>query len=131
MQQRVVVLVLAAAAVLQTVLVALQLPGWPCAFRIVTGVPCPGCGLSRALAALWSGDWRAAVAFHAFAPLAAACGMLLLAALLLREDTRARVAERVTCVESRTGLSVFLAASFLVYWVVRLLYYPLTLAPPG
>ncbi len=38
--------------------------GWGCAVRQVTGVPCPGCGLSRALAALLRLDFRAALAYH-------------------------------------------------------------------
>ena len=92
-------LALAAMAVLQTVLVALHQPGWPCAFRAATGLPCPGCGLSRAMVAP---------------------GRL-----------RARLAARVGAFEERTGIAVWLAAAFLMYWLARLLYYPLTFAPPG
>jgi hypothetical protein len=131
MEQRVVVWAFFVLAVVQTVLVALHLPGWPCAFRNLTGQPCPGCGLSRAMAALLRGDFAAAVAFHAFAPLLAACGLLLCAASLLPPAPRERLAARVASFESRTGLAVWLAAAFLVYWLVRLLYYPLTFAPPG
>jgi hypothetical protein len=131
MEQRVVVLALAGVALLQTALVALHLPGWPCAFRLATGIPCPGCGLSRAMAALLRGDWRTAVAFHAFAPVLLACGLLLLAAALLDGHRRARVAAAVASFESRTGLAVWLATAFLVYWAVRLLYYPHTFTPPG
>jgi hypothetical protein len=127
----VVVFALAALGLLQTVLVALRLPGWPCAFRQATGVPCPGCGLSRALAALLRGDLVSALTFHAFAPLLAVCGLVLLAAAFLPQAARARLSARVGSFESRTGIAVWLAAAFLVYWVVRLLYYPLTLTPPG
>lgn len=122
---------LAVLGLAQVALVALRLPGWPCAFRQATGIPCPGCGLTRALVALLHGDWRASVAFHAFAPLLAGASLLLLATALLRRGPRARVAERVGAFESRTGIAVWLAAAFLVYWAVRLLYYPLTFTPPG
>jgi hypothetical protein len=40
-----------------------------CAFRRVTGIPCPGCGLTRAMAALARGEWLLALHFHPFAPL--------------------------------------------------------------
>ena len=130
-EQRAVVIAMAALAAVQTVLVALRLPGWPCAFREATGIPCPGCGLSRAMAALLHGDWRTAVGLHAFAPLLAVGGLLLLAAALQREPRRLRVAERIASFESRTGLAVWLAAAFLVYWAVRLLYHPLTFPIPG
>jgi hypothetical protein len=131
MEQRVVVLSLAALAIAQIVLVALHLPGWPCALRQATGIPCPGCGLSRAMAALLRGDWRTALALHAFAPLLAACALLLVAALLLRTETRLRLAGRIASFESRTGIAAWLAAALLVYWLGRLLYYPHTFNPPG
>lgn len=43
-----------------------------CLFRNVTGIPCPGCGMTRAFALLARGDWRAALAMHPLAPLLAA-----------------------------------------------------------
>ena len=130
-EQRVVVIALVAMSAAQVALVGLRLPGWPCAFRRATGIPCPGCGLSRALAALARGDWHGALTLHAFAPLLAACGLLLLATVLLPAGARTRLARRIGDLESRTGLAVWGAAALLVYWVVRLLYYPLTLTPPG
>ena len=38
--------------------------GWYCPIKYLTGVPCPGCGLSRALAALLRLDFRTALRFH-------------------------------------------------------------------
>jgi hypothetical protein len=38
-----------------------------CAFRQVTGVECPTCGLTRALAALAQGAWRESLALHPWA----------------------------------------------------------------
>ncbi len=42
-----------------------------CLFRRLTGVPCPGCGLTRAFAHLAKGEWSAALADHPFSPLIA------------------------------------------------------------
>jgi hypothetical protein len=85
--------------------------------------------MSRALAALVRGDWSSALFLHAFAPLFAAAGVLLLVAAVLPADRRARLASRVAAVERATGAAVWLAGAFMVYWLVRLLYTPLT--PPG
>lgn len=35
-----------------------------CAFKLVSGLDCPGCGMTRALSALLHGDVDAAVLFH-------------------------------------------------------------------
>jgi hypothetical protein len=36
------------------------------------GLPCPGCGMTRALAHLAKGEWRAALTAHPFSPVLAA-----------------------------------------------------------
>lgn len=41
--------------------------GIPCLFRRLTGIPCPGCGLTRALLCLLRGDIRGALAYNALA----------------------------------------------------------------
>lgn len=35
-----------------------------CFFRFYTGLPCPGCGLTRAFLALLRGDWRGSFRYH-------------------------------------------------------------------
>ncbi|MBL8241653.1 MAG: DUF2752 domain-containing protein [Bryobacterales bacterium] len=56
-------------------------PAWMiCPFRAVTGLPCPMCGMTRGIAALIHGQWRAAVAFHWFSPLALAALAVWIAA---------------------------------------------------
>lgn len=43
-----------------------------CLSRRLLGLPCPGCGMTRAFAHLAKGEWRSALAAHPFAPLLAA-----------------------------------------------------------
>jgi hypothetical protein len=43
-----------------------------CLLRRLFHLPCPGCGMTRAFAALAKGDWSAAVALHPLAPFLAA-----------------------------------------------------------
>ena len=38
-----------------------------CPLRLVFGLPCPGCGLTRGLSELWHGDISGALAYNAFA----------------------------------------------------------------
>jgi hypothetical protein len=130
-ERRALPAILTAAAAAQVALTAWRLPGWPCAFREATGLPCPGCGLSNGVAALLRGDWSQAIAWHAFAPLVlAGCALLALAALL-PDPARRALAARVGGLERRSGLSLALAAGFLLYWLARLLYTPLAPYPVG
>jgi hypothetical protein len=40
-----------------------------CPFRRLTALPCPLCGITRAMCALLKGEWLAAIAFHPLSPL--------------------------------------------------------------
>lgn len=63
-----------------------------CLFRRATGIPCPGCGMTRAIAHLAKGQWREAAADHPFSFVLAAeagvawiyCGQALLGGRNLR-----------------------------------------------
>jgi hypothetical protein len=63
-----------------------------CLSRRLFHLPCPGCGVTRALFLLAKGRWRAAIALHPFAPLLAAEAVALWlgwGALLARPTARA------------------------------------------
>ena len=40
-----------------------------CPFHWLTGLPCPGCGLTRSFVAIARGDWPGAIDYHPFGPL--------------------------------------------------------------
>ena len=50
-----------------------------CGFRWLTGMPCPLCGMTRALSLLLKGQWEQALRLHSLSPIVL---VLLLAALL-------------------------------------------------
>ncbi|HEX8818313.1 MAG TPA: DUF2752 domain-containing protein [Archangium sp.] len=116
-------LVIGAVAALHLGLMRFGLPGWPCPVRHTLGIPCPGCGLSRAIAALLHGDWRGALAGHAFAPFFLAALVLLVGMALLPEALRRRGIAGVARFERHTGLTALLLVALVVYWLVRLLVF--------
>ncbi len=111
------------AAVVQGSLIALGLPGWPCVFRHGLGLPCPGCGLSRAIAALLQGEWDTALAFHAFAPLILAGLILIVWASFLPERQRSWLIYQFERIERRTGLAALVLIGLFAYWLIRLLFF--------
>ncbi|MCX5941111.1 MAG: DUF2752 domain-containing protein [Cyanobium sp. LacPavin_0818_WC50_MAG_67_9] len=48
-----------------------DLPGLGCPLRQLTGIPCPGCFLTRATSAALVADLPSSISLHAFGPLAA------------------------------------------------------------
>jgi len=120
LQERRVALVLLGAGALQLGLSLLGLPGWACPIKTVLGIPCPGCGLTRAIGELLSGDWRHALSTHAFAPIFLLAGAILLVVTLLPKAQRTAAISAISAFEKRTGISTLVLISLLVYWCIRL-----------
>jgi hypothetical protein len=40
-----------------------------CPFKLLSGFPCPGCGITKSLVFLYLGEWRQSIRFHFFGPL--------------------------------------------------------------
>jgi len=93
---------------------------WHCPIESATGLPCPGCGFTRAVHDLVLGQWTAAWRHHPFVyPLAG--GLLLLTiALVLPERPRKRLIRAVRQLEVRTGFSLVMLTLLLLFWLLRL-----------
>ena len=117
-----------AAAGAQVALVLAGLPGWLCPMKAATGIPCPGCGLTRATVALLRGDLSASLRTHAYAPLIVLALLLTGLTLLLPKDARLAFIAGVESFERRTGVTAIALVGLLVYWLARLLFFPEVLA---
>ncbi len=69
-------------------LVAPRLPTPKCPFRLLTGRPCPACGLTGSVSAMLRGRFRRAVSLHRLGPVVAAA--VVVAALTAALDARSR-----------------------------------------
>ena len=98
------------------------LPALNCPFLATTGVPCPGCGLSRGVMALGQGDWRTSLTYHAFA-LPIFLGLLFVGVVsLLPRPLHGRIQAATASLEQRTGFVAILLISLVLYWVARLVF---------
>ncbi|MEK6301462.1 MAG: DUF2752 domain-containing protein [Acidobacteriota bacterium] len=100
-----------------------------CGFKNMTGLPCPGCGLTHSFCSLGKGDLLGAVAFNALGPLLF-LGLALIwarAALVLASKTEAVDAiDRLTW---RFKLVRNFVIAFGVFGLARILYIILILRP--
>lgn len=123
LQQRQTCICLTGVAAVHLGMVSLGLPGWQCPMRYGLGVPCPGCGLSRALQALAIGNWQQAIALHAFAPLVALMLGVIGLAAVLPNPGRLRLINHIERWEQRTKLVWLMGGGFLIYWFIRLIFF--------
>lgn len=85
--------------------------GFKCVFRTLTGIPCPGCGMTRALLAVLSLNFSDAFYYHPLffvPPLMAVCAAL---AFISRNEKRKKMF---------WALLILLFAAFTVCWAIRL-----------
>lgn len=61
-----------------------HLPGWSCPLRVLTGIPCPTCFLTRATALALRGNLQTSWQWHPLGPLVAA-GLLAWSLTALRQ----------------------------------------------
>ena len=97
-----------------------HLPGWPCPFKAVFGIPCPGCGLTTAIGELLRGDWRASLATHAFAPVFVLAFLVMGVAVALPEAQRRRFVDFIARIERHSGISALVLCALFIYWGLRL-----------
>lgn len=102
-----------------------------CWMNATTGVPCPGCGMTRSVSAIARGDFMKSVEYHAFGPLLLAISTLAAAATLfprLKRRTIDRCAERYS--HSLNVLFWVGIAAFVSYGVIRAVPHFLRLIAP-
>jgi len=120
MQNRWFLALIAGLAIVQVGLAAAGWRGWQCPIHLISGVPCPGCGLSRAMALFIQGKWQTAIEVHAFAPiLAVAVGFLAITAIMPR-SLQHQAARRVAALEKRSGIVSVVVLAMFIYWGLRL-----------
>lgn len=119
---------LIAALGVHSVLSLLKLPSLPCAFFRLTGLPCPGCGLTRACLLLVQGDLRASFNYHAFAPVLVVFITILIAGTLLPKSWSEPFILKAETLERQTGITVIIMGGLILYWLARLLLFPTAFA---
>ncbi len=89
-----------------------------CPFRALTGLPCPGCGLTRSWVYAAHGWWRESFASHAFGMLLLAAVLVLAAVVVVRRVRRTPPPDLDRVFRHPVALGV--GAAWLVYALVRL-----------
>src|SRR5712691_7839957 len=112
--------VISGAALLQLLLTLFRFPSWPCPVFHALGIPCPGCGMTRATLFLFRGEWKQAFTMHAFAPIFVIAFTVIAFCTIGPRDYTELIAARTETLERYTGLTNILLGGLILYWLARL-----------
>lgn len=87
----------------------------PCFIHLLTGLQCPGCGISRMLISMLYGDFRTAFSFHPFLFIA----WPVLLTLLLNADYRYIKQGRANLISSMNLVAITYVVLLLVFSIWR------------
>ena len=108
-------------ALLQLLLAWFGFPGWTCPVFHTVGIPCPGCGMTRATVFLVRGNWKEAMTMHAFAPVFLIALTVVAFCSVAPRHQIDRLIARTERLERYTGITLILLGGLIVYWLARLL----------
>ena len=93
-----------------------------CAFKNVTGLPCPGCGLTHSFCAIGKGDFSLAFAWHWLGPPLFLLLILMWLKAIFVLTNRNRLALAFDRLALRVRPAVLFASAFAVYGIGRIIY---------
>jgi len=108
-------------AVLQLLLTLYGLPGWTCPIFHTLGIPCPGCGLTRATLFLLRGEWKQALTMHLYAPILLIALIVITFCTIGPRNQVERLVLKTEALERYTGFTIILLGGLILYWLARLL----------
>ena len=91
-----------------------------CPFKMITGFPCPGCGITKSLVFLYEGDFVKSIYYHLFGPLTF---LFSIAAILVLSLELATKKEYFQNILFNKKLAYVLGSTLAGYHVIRLILF--------
>jgi len=91
-----------------------------CPLKMLTGFPCPGCGITKSLVYFYEGDLWRSLTFHLFGP---SLVLFSLATIVVLTTELITKKEYFNAYLYNKKMAYFLAAILVVYHIIRLVYF--------
>lgn len=91
-----------------------------CPLKMLTGFPCPGCGITKSLVYFYEGDLIRSLTFHLFGPFVVLFSLVTIAVLTTELITKK---EYLNAYLYNKKIAYFLAAILVIYHIIRLVYF--------
>jgi len=103
-----------------------QMPRLICPFRFLTGIPCPGCGMTRSFLAIARGDLSQAVFYNLFGPVLFAIFLIAIIHIALELTTQQKIRTFYTSLINQRKFKHLVLIFVVTYHATRLYYLALS-----
>jgi hypothetical protein len=91
-----------------------------CPFKMLTGFPCPGCGITKSLVFLYAGDFVKSIYYHLFGPLTFLSCIAAIFVLSLELITKKEYFQNILF---NKKIAYVLGSTLAVYHIIRLILF--------
>jgi hypothetical protein len=91
-----------------------------CPLKMLTGFPCPGCGITKSLVYFYEGDLWRSLTFHLFGPFLILFSLVTIVVLSAELITKK---EYLNAYLYNKKIAYFLAFVLVIYHLIRLIYF--------
>ena len=91
-----------------------------CPFKMLTGFPCPGCGITKSLVFLYAGDFVKSIYYHLFGPLTFLSCLAAIFVLSLELITKKEYFQNILF---NKKIAYVLGSTLAVYHIIRLILF--------
>jgi hypothetical protein len=91
-----------------------------CPFKLLTGFPCPGCGITKSLIFLYDGDFFKSIYYHLFGPFTFLCCIIAIVVLTTELVTKKEYFQTILYSKK---LAYTLGATLAIYHLTRLIFF--------
>lgn len=91
-----------------------------CPFKMLTGFPCPGCGITKSLVFLYAGDFVKSIYYHLFGPITFLSCIAAIFVLSLELITKKEYFQNILF---NKKIAYVLGSTLAVYHIIRLILF--------
>ncbi|HLK28632.1 MAG TPA: DUF2752 domain-containing protein [Puia sp.] len=91
-----------------------------CPFKMLTGFPCPGCGITKSLIFLYEGNLSKSIYYHLFGPMVF---LFCIIAIIVLTTELINGKEYFRSILFNTKIAYFLGSALAIYHLTRVIYF--------
>lgn len=91
-----------------------------CPFKMLTGFPCPGCGITKSLVSCYEGDFYKSISYNLFGPLVIVFCIVTIIVLVTEIITKKEYFNHILFSKK---LTYSFAAFLIIYHIIRLVFF--------